>query len=183
MAKTKTQPTISLFDAPVVASNANPFTSNTRDTRQLNLLAVDIATVTGWCMNDRSGRWDFSPNTGEHEASRLTRFRARLEKVFEEFNIKRVVYELPLIYVSKKRRPNFISFEMMGILKLMCIDYGIYCTGFQAGKLKKWATGHGNAVKEMMVEKCIDRYGITPQDHNEADAVHLYHYAIQELHL
>lgn len=151
--------------------------------KNVGILSLDIATKTGWCIHDRSGTWDFTPKQGENEAARLFRFRARIDNVLKTGEIKRVIFELPLIYKSKKRRPNFISYEMIGVLKLICIDYRIPFKGYQAMKLKKWATGNGAAKKEDMVSFCKARYGITPGDHNQADAIHLYHMAIEDLQL
>ncbi len=175
----------SLF-GPVALLDKNPFAPKkpiTRDTTPHGVLALDIATKTGWCTNDKSGMWDFTPKEKDHHAMRFFKFREELHDIIESEKIKIVVYESPLIFNSQKRRPNFIGFKMMGILEMYCFDSRIHVREFPSATIKKFATGKGNALKEAMVEACIKAYNITPSDHNEADAVHLYHLAIQELEL
>jgi hypothetical protein len=89
------------------------------------------------------------------------------------------VCEEPIIYHMKKRRPNFVSIEMHGILKLICVDLSVRFADIPLVSLKKWATDDGRADKDKMMKGCLDRYGMKVDDGNEADALHLYHYAIE----
>ncbi len=171
----------SLFGASQTV-DANPFKQvSSKATQDFNMLALDVATKTGWATYGHSGTWNFTPKAKDDKSIRLALIRSNVSTIIESMKLKVVVYEMPMIYRSKKRTPNFISFEMLGVVKLVCLDKGIKMRGFQAAKIKKFATGNGAAAKPDMEKFCKLRYGIDPVDDNHADALHLYHYAVQEL--
>jgi len=87
---------------------------------------------------------------------------------------------MPFIYHQKKRKPNFTGFEMVGVLKYFCEIHNIRLVGYHISHIKKFATGKGNARKEEMASTAVARYGVMPDDHNEADALHLYHLTIED---
>ncbi len=51
--------------------------------------------------------------------------------------------------------------------------------GVPVGTIKRHATGKGNASKEEIVRAVVD-HGFSPMDHNEADAIALIRYALDE---
>lgn len=143
------------------------------------ILCLDIATKTGWCLGNESGEfysgvWNFTAKSSESIDVRIWKLMEKITAIFENQKIAYVFYELPLIYRSKKRRPNFASYEMIGVMKLICMEFRVKCDGRQSAIIKKFATGNGSADKDKMIAACKKKYGFIPTDHNEADAVHLY---------
>ena len=59
-------------------------------------------------------------------------------------------------------------------------QHKIEITSVHSATLKKWATGSGRASKDQMIEAVI-RKGHQPQDDNEADALLLLYYTIENL--
>jgi Holliday junction resolvasome RuvABC endonuclease subunit len=176
MPKKSPQQQVSLFNNRPVEQN--PFKTITRDTTQRGLLALDIATKTGYCTNNKSGVWDFTPKKDESKGLRLLKFRARLIEICDFEGIKLIAFEMPAI---NNKFPNFVGMEMMGVMKLICEERGIDHVGYPPATLQKWATGKGKANKPLMIQMCISNYGINPATDDEADAVHLYHMAIEKL--
>lgn len=136
----------------------------------MKILALDIATKTGWCNDTSSGVWDFSVKRGESIGMRLIRFRA---KVQEMINLERpdvIVYELP---AGLFKASIMVASEMIGVLKTLCEDNNIEYAHESATEIKKFATGKGNAKKEAMIQAAKD-LGIQVIDDNHADAIHLH---------
>jgi Holliday junction resolvasome RuvABC endonuclease subunit len=165
-------------------TDKNPFEQTTpasgRNTQEYRMLALDVATITGWCTKTASGVWKLAPKKDESKGMRLIRFKAKLKEICEMEEIKLIVFEMPAI---AGKFPNFVGMEMMGVLKLFCEENGINHTGYPPKRLKKEVTGNGNASKNDMIEYCKNHYGIDPETDDEADAVCLYHYAIKDLQL
>ncbi|MCK5343663.1 MAG: hypothetical protein KAR20_09675, partial [Candidatus Heimdallarchaeota archaeon] len=59
----------------------------------MNILALDVATKTGWCNNDADGVWDFSIKRDESSGVRLLRFKAKLKELFNLSKPDLVVFE------------------------------------------------------------------------------------------
>ncbi len=68
-----------------------------------------------------------------------------------------------------------------GVTEEYCNTHGIEIVVYTSSEIKKFATGVGNCGKAAMVSACIERWGVHPEDDNEADAVHLYHLASRDL--
>jgi Holliday junction resolvasome RuvABC endonuclease subunit len=167
----------SLFSVP---SDQDPFAPITRDTVDRGLLALDIATLTGFCTHTASGVWNLTPKKDESKGMRLIRFRAKLKEVCELEKIKLITFEMPAI---QGKFPNFVGMEMVGVMKLFCAELDIDHKGYPPATLQKFATGKGKGNKPLMIQTCKEKYGVDPIDDNEADALHLYHLAIQDLKL
>lgn len=173
--RNKVQP--SLFSAP---DSQDPFKPVTKDILNRGLMALDIATVTGFCTCTTSGIWNLTPKKDESKGMRLIRFKAKLKEVCQAEGIKVIAFEMPAI---QKKFPNFVGMEMMGVLKLFCAENEIEHKGYPPATLQKFATGKGKGNKPLMIQTCKEKYGVDPEDDNEADAVHLYHLAIEDLQL
>lgn len=163
-----------------VVTEEDPFSSVTRDRKDRGVLALDIATKTGWCTCTTSGVWSLTPKKDESKNMRLIRFKAKLNEICEAEKIKLIVFELPAIH---GKHPNFVGMEMVGVMKLVCGERNIDHTGYPPTVIQKFATGVGKGNKPRMIETCREKYGIDPVDDNEADSVHLYHLAIKDLQL
>lgn len=196
----------SLFDHAPLVTSANPLVvedswgkdwgktkTNQRDRRDVGLMALDLATRTGYCLSGTSGVWNLAPTYKKAEKGRklgeVTRgirqrkFWTMLSQVVPQHKIKIISFEKPLIYRAKKRKPNFVGFELAGVLKLFCELNNIRLLGYNAAHIKQAGTGRGNANKVQMTSAAIARFAEPVDDDNEADALHLYHLTIQDLKL
>jgi Holliday junction resolvasome RuvABC endonuclease subunit len=143
----------------------------------MNILSLDIATKTGWCTKTASGVWDFKPKRGESEGMRVVRFKSRVREMITMEQINVIAYERP---AGIHKASIMVASEMIGVLKDLCIELGVEVANYAATEIKKFATGKGNAKKPDMIS-AAQALGYTPEDDNEADAIHLYRLAIQEL--
>ena len=135
-----------------------------------NILALDIATKTGWKTKTASGVWDLKVNRGESEGMRVVRFHSKVKELIELENINLVAYERA---GGMYKSSIIVESEMIGALKLLCTEMKIDLACYSATEIKKFATGKGNAKKEVMIE-AAKQLGYSPQDDNEADAIHIY---------
>lgn len=135
-----------------------------------NILALDIATKTGWKTRTASGVWDLKVNRGESESMRVVRFRAKVKELIELEKIDLVAYERA---AGRYKSSIIVESEMIGVLKLLCNELNIDMACYSATEIKKFATGKGNANKEAMIEAAKE-LGYNPKDDNEADAIHIY---------
>jgi len=67
----------------------------------------------------------------------------------------------------------------LGTLTSICEQYAIPYQGVPVGTIKRHATGKGNASKNAVIS-AIRALGHNPTDDNEADALALLHWAIQQ---
>jgi len=141
------------------------------------ILALDIATNTGWKTQTSSGVWNLKPNRGESEGMRVVRFKAKVKELIALEEINLVSYERP---AGMHKASIMVASEMVGVLKDLCIELGIELACYSASEIKKFATGKGNAKKDAMIAAAIEQ-GFSPKDDNEADAIHLYNLTIKDV--
>lgn len=144
----------------------------------IKILALDVATKTGWKTSTASGSWDFKVKRGESEGMKLIRFKSKVREMMLLEDIKVVAYERA---AGLHKASIIAQSEMIGVLKDLCIELGVEYAAYSAKEIKKFATGNGNAGKPLMVSKAIE-LGFNPEDDNEADAIHIYRYACNELY-
>lgn len=145
-----------------------------------NLLALDVASKTGWATKTASGTWDLNPKKDESKGMALIRFKAKLTEIVKLEGVNIIVFERPAgMHVSSVISQS----EKHGVLKLFCEENSIEYKAYSASEIKRFATGKGNAGKPAMIASCYHNYGIQPLDDNHADALHIYHLAIKDLHL
>ena len=135
-----------------------------------NILALDIATKTGWKTKTASGVWDLKPNRGESSGMRIVRFHSKVKELIALENIEIVAYERA---GGMFKGAIIVESEMIGALILYCTENNIEMACYSATEIKKFATGKGNAKKEAMIEAAKE-LGYNPKDDNEADAIHIY---------
>jgi Holliday junction resolvasome RuvABC endonuclease subunit len=143
----------------------------------MNILALDIATKTGWKTKTTSGTWDLKPNRGESEGMRVVRFKSKVKELVGIEGITLIAYERP---AGMHKASIMVASEMVGVLKDLCIEMNINLACYSAQQIKKFATGKGNAGKPEMIE-AAKKLGYSPADDNEADAIHLYHLAQKDV--
>lgn len=151
------------------------------DTKKNNymkkVLSLDIATKTGWKTSTASGVWDLKPNRGESEGMRVVRFKSKVRELIELEGITLISYERP---AGMHKASIMVASEMIGVLKDLAIQKGIDLACYSASEIKKFATGKGNANKELMIAAAV-KLGFSPKDDNEADAIHLYNLTIKDI--
>lgn len=143
----------------------------------MKILSLDIATKTGWKTETASGVWDLKPNRGESEGMRVVRFKSKVAEMIKMESITLISYER---VAGQFKSSIIVASEMVGVLKDLCIEKGITLASYSASEIKLFATGKGNASKQMMIDKAVE-LGYKPKDDNEADAIHLYNLTVKDL--
>jgi hypothetical protein len=159
----------------------------------LPMLALDLATKTGWAMKDRtgaiaSGMQEFALKRGESKGMRFLRFRKWLREML-------ALGEIGTSFSEDE--PGVIAFEQAhhrgGAATELCVGLMTDTLAEAArisaehmpihtGQLKKWATGKGNTGKAGMMARAQELYpGIELIDDNHADALLLLSYALEEI--
>lgn len=147
-----------------------------------NVLAVDIATHTGYFSTHGSGTWDFSESKKRNNNKSHGAFRKTLMDFITEHDIKRIVAEDVAVnnhFVDARKLSEF-----RGILLEICDTLDLPEPVFiNPMVIKKWATGDGHADKAKMIKFCALRWHTAPVDDNEADATHIFMYYVTKFHL
>jgi Holliday junction resolvasome RuvABC endonuclease subunit len=137
----------------------------------LRILALDIATHTGWCSKTAHGVWDLSIKRDESSGMRLIRFKHKLKEIFKLEEINLVAFERTS---GQHKNALIVQAELHGVLKSLCEELNIDYRAFSASEIKKFATGKGNAKKGAMVEAAQTKLGLIGDDDNEADAMWIH---------
>jgi Holliday junction resolvasome RuvABC endonuclease subunit len=138
----------------------------------MKILALDVATRTGWKTDTAHGTWNFTPKKDESGGFRLVRFKAKLKEMCELENIDLVTFERTSGF---HKNALIVQAELHGVLKIFCEENKINYRAFSAAEIKKFATGKGNANKDAMIQAAAMKYGYSGSDDNEADAIHIYY--------
>ena len=145
-----------------------------------DILALDVATETGFATHAGSGVWDLKPKRDESSGMRLIRFKSKLNEMLKH-GIKMVVFERSAGF---HKAAIVVQAELHGVLKVFCEENKLEYRAYSASEIKKFATGKGNADKELMVSAAKQKYpGIDIIDDNHADALHIFHLALTDLGL
>lgn len=148
-----------------------------------NILSLDVAEHTGYYhTSDDYGVVHFpneknAPKKLGSDYNQHLAFASWLRNFIRENDIKMIVAE------DVNVGTHFIALrklaEFRGILLLVCAELDVPIITFNVSDIKKWATGNGNASKEMMIEYAQKRWHIDClKNDNVADAVHIYFYLI-----
>ena len=147
------------------------------------ILALDLGTTTGWALRDRTGRItsgteSFKPRRFEGGGMRFLRFKGWLTELKAHADgIDALVFEEVRRHVSTDAAHAYGGF--LATLTAWCEHHQIPYQGVPVGTIKKHATGKGNAGKEDVIA-AIRARGHQPVDDNEADALALLHWAIEQ---
>ncbi len=147
------------------------------------ILALDPATHCGWAHScGKNGVWNLSIVADESREMRLVRFRAELQKIHNKYGIDLIAFE-----ASRNLRHGHavkLAAQFQAVIELFCHDNNVNYKGYSAKTIKKFATGNGNANKEMMMEaanKQWPKIKLISDDH--ADALWLLEFAKEDLQL
>lgn len=136
------------------------------------ILALDIATKTGWATDVDSGVIDLSLKRGESPGMKTVRFQARIKELIDLIKPDLVVYEQP----GGLHKSSIIdAAKLIGVLEVVCERRGIDFSSYPAKTIKQHATKNGNAGKSAMVQAAKDKWSdIKIIDDNHADALWLW---------
>lgn len=151
----------------------------------MRILALDPATKCGWAARLNgflcSGTWDLTRRRDESDGMKLVRFRAKLNELAAELKPTLVVFEAARHGATKMQGALVHQSKMQGVLEAWCADNGFEYKGYSPSEIKKYATGKGNAKKELVTAAVQERWGLSPGgDDNEADAIALLELARSE---
>lgn len=155
------------------------------------VLALDLGTTMGYALREdtqiHSGVWLFAPRRSEGKGMRFLRFAKNLEHLHDEhgeYGIDEVFYEEVVSHTRRDDKGFHFATQaahvyggFKAVLMGWCEVKGIPYTGVPVGTIKKYATGKGNAKKDVMIAMAKAR-GWDPDDDNEADALWLLDWAV-----
>jgi len=155
----------------------------------MNILALDLGTTTGWAIisdgHKTSGTENYNTDRFSGGGMRYLRFKKWLtEAKSNAEGFDAVFYE----EIRKHHRIGQMSTPttaiqvyggFLAILTSWCEQHDIPYQGVPVGTIKRFATGKGNAGKPEMIA-AAKALGFNPEDDNEADAIHILEWAIEE---
>lgn len=149
----------------------------------MNILSLDLGTNTGYAYrlssgSEMFGTWSFKPGRFDGGGIRFLKFQRQLVQIHELLGLEMVVFEEVRRHSSTDAAHCFGG--LMAHLTSFCEERGIPYQGIPVGTIKKFWTGSGNAPKEKMMAVAAER-GYPVGDDNQADAIALLHYALEEL--
>lgn len=160
----------------MVNQESNPNFSNLC---RKDILALDIATHTGFYCLHGHGTWNFTESKRRNNNKQHKDFRDTLINYIVAHGIRHIVAEDVNVnnYFSDMHKLS----EFRGILYEVCDSLDLpEPTFINVATLKKWATGNGRATKPDMMRACVEKYNFQPADDNVSDACHLYHYYVRK---
>lgn len=147
-----------------------------------NILSLDLASLLGWASGLPDSRPGFGshqlPSTGDNVGRYIDAFDQWLQPMLDIEAPALVIYEAPSIFM--KTTPATVE-KLVGLAthtQLACHRRGIRARSANPSQVKKFWTGSGKAKKEDMMA-AARRCGFKIRDDNEADAVAIWHWAIE----
>lgn len=140
--------------------------------QKTRILALDIATKTGWATENASGTWNLSKGTWESFWMKVIRLRAKVKEVIELEWIEVVYYERPAGF---HKSALIHEAQLIGSLIALFEEMWIQYTSFAPTEIKKHATWKGTANKEKMILEAKKKWQeVEIVDDNHADALWIY---------
>lgn len=147
------------------------------------ILTIDLGTRTGWAAVQHDhivhGWVDLKPKRFEGGGMRFLRFKQWLNEVHGSLggNVQAVYFEEVRRHIGVDAAHTYGG--LMATLTSWCEHHRIPYSGVPVGTIKKHATGSGAAKKDAMIA-AMQAKGHPVTDDNEADALALLHWAIEE---
>ena len=145
------------------------------------VLALDLATNTGWALRSAngqivSGTISFRPSRYDGGGIRYLRFRSWLDSIAADAG------DIGVIHHEEVRRhvstdAAHVHGGLLATLTSWCEQHGIPYQGVPVGTIKRYIAGKGNADKQAVIAAVRGR-GFNPADDNEADAIAILLWAI-----
>jgi Holliday junction resolvasome RuvABC endonuclease subunit len=148
----------------------------------MNILALDFGLTTGWALAcdgqlRGSGTIELHSDRWQGGGVRFLRFKHWLTEA------KNSVGSLdPAVYEQVRRHAGIDASHAYGgwlaILTAWCEHHGIGYQGVPVGTIKRFIAGKGNADKQAVIA-AVKARGFAPADDNEADAIAILLWAIE----
>ena len=140
----------------------------------MTLLALDMATNTGWCCGDvRHGKPVLGsiklPSTKKDLGWWMDAAIKEYDELIAHTHPDRVRYESPILRGSTRIETLRKLYTLASVIEYVCRDRNIPVYEVAITTVKKRLTGNGRAQKEDMM-KAAEGMGMAPKSHDEADA-------------
>lgn len=151
-----------------------------------NILTLDLAKLTGWSIQKRSGRIssgtvNFSYPKGEMVDYLFVKWHDWLDCTIDVHHIEYVAYEL-LSFMPRSKHWRYMYNGMTAILRERCKRLNIPCHGYSERDIKEAATGKTTATKPQMIASARLQWpDQSIIDDNQADALWLLYLAATKL--
>lgn len=144
------------------------------------IVSLDLGTTMGWAAHIdsapvTSGTVCFKHSRFEGGGMRFLKFTRFLDELHSLQHISHVYFEEVRRHLGVDAAHAYGGF--MAHLSAWCEQKKIPYQGVPVGTIKKHATGKGNASKAMVIES-VKRRGHQPSDDNEADALALLYWVL-----
>jgi hypothetical protein len=146
------------------------------------ILALDLATITGWAMRSASGEIlsgtvSFRPSRYDGGGIRYLRFRGWRDSMAQD------AAGIGVVHFEEIRRhlstdAAHVHGGLLATLTSWCEQRSIAYQGVPVGTIKSFIAGKGNADKAAVIA-AIRARGFAPADDNEADAIAILLWAIE----
>ena len=149
----------------------------------MSYLCLDLATQTGWAVVENgiikaSGSQSFKKKRGESNGIMFLRLHKWLDDMVQLCETTVIV-----VYEQAHFRGGAATELCVGMqthTQSWCARMGILCAPVTTSELKLHATGSGGAKKPVMIAAAAKILGREPIDDNEADAVHIGMWAVDQ---
>ena len=147
------------------------------------ILALDLGSKTGWALQQTdgqitSGTVEFRPGRFESGGMAFLRFKGWLDEVLAFAGpMKAAYFEEVRSHAGTTAAHVYGGF--LAHLTAWCEKREIPYQGIPVGTIKKHATGKGNANKQAVIQ-AMKAKGHHPSDDNEADALAILHWALDQ---
>lgn len=139
------------------------------------VLALDIASQTGYYSVHESGAWNFYESKQRNDNKQHKAFRDTIIGYIRAHNIRQVVAED--VNVNNHFYDMRKLCELRGILLEVCDELELPEPVFvNVMSLKKFATGNGKASKVEMIKAAESKYNFHAKNDDEADAFWIFKY-------
>ncbi len=151
------------------------------------MLALDIATKTGWALNTKgaqaSGTWDLKEFPDEGGGMRFIRLAAKLRAIHKAFPIELLVYEDVGVQAGPRAnsRATKALVQLTGAVRAFCEEQLIPYEGVPLSSIKSHALNGKKGKKEDILAAAVAKWG--PEvvtDDNVADALWLLDLALDK---
>lgn len=172
-------PFCAFFEADAKVRRAAPASSV-----NVNILALDLGTKTGYAIRSRDGRIihgteAFTPRASWTPGQKWQRFRAFLSRTITENAIGTIAFE----DVKAHGKGAVLAAHAYGgfraMMEMVADQHNVRLVPVGVGVVKKHWTGKGNANKDAMLAQAKAR-GFRPETDNDADALAILHWAVEQ---
>ena len=132
----------------------------------MKVLALDIATKTGWSLPDMAGTYDAS--FAGYDGAKFAVFSAWLANMIDEHNPDIIAIESPFMRGAHTR----LLFGLVAVAHMVAHFHKKTATERSIKAIKTFATGKHNATKAEVFQAIKDK-DFNPLDDNQADAIAL----------